>query len=151
MVKLKKKVGKNKISCFFKSAPLILFFHGIDRKDFYKKFNTFLITERSGSLKRDRLSALQWQNLDVLKKRNDSIPEIERVIAHQGLTVKSIKNSYAKKHLQQLLVRQSLQENSILQPENPGKDSLEKVNVLSNTSTTVEVSVEDFQIISKTL
>lgn len=129
MVKFKKRVTKHKISGFFKSAPLILFFHGIDRKDFYKTFNQFLITEKSSSLKTERESkALQCKDLYFLKKRSDSIPEIEKRIALQGLIVKSIKNNYAKKYLQQFLVNERFQENSILKSENTEKVFLNKIN-----------------------
>ena len=51
MVKFKKRVARHKISGFLKSVPLILFFHGIDKNDFYKILNHFLITEKSSFLK----------------------------------------------------------------------------------------------------
>ena len=85
MVKFKKRVARHKISGFLKNVPLILFFHGIDKNDFYKILNHFLITEKSNLLKTEKKSkALQCKDLDFLQKRNDSIPEIEKRIALQG-------------------------------------------------------------------
>ena len=86
MVKFEKQVAKNKISRFLKTNQLVIIFHCIDHKDFYKKLTKSLVIKKS--------SILSFND----KIRNDSIfdisvAEVKNCIAKEGLSIKHVKNN----------------------------------------------------------
>ena len=92
MVKFEKQVAKNKISRFLKTNQLVIIFHCLDHKDFYKKLTKSLVIKKSSILSLND------------KIRNDSIfdisvAEVKNFIAKEGLSIKHVKNNYAKKAL----------------------------------------------------
>lgn len=88
MVKFEKQVAKNKISHFLKKSQLVIIIHCMDHNDFYKKLTESLITKKSSFLS-------ETINNDSVSK----IAELKKFIRKEGLSVKLVKNNYAKKAL----------------------------------------------------
>ena len=97
MVKLKKRVAVNKISHFFKTTPLVIFFHCNSRSYFNDKVKSspfFNDTTQQDILKSSVKEQSCPLNLDQLDPTS-----INNCITKEKLIVKLIKNSYAKKAL----------------------------------------------------
>ena len=97
MVKLKKRVAVNKISRFFKTTPLVIFFHCNNRSYFNEKVKNSSFF--SNAAQQDILKpSMKEQDCSVNINQVDRF-SIKNYITKEKLIIKLIKNSYAKKAL----------------------------------------------------
>lgn len=98
MVKLKKRVAINKISHFFKTTPLVIFFHCSNRNYFYEKIRK-LIALHQPILLSEIIQPHVLGGETMTNEQNIDFTSVKDSISEEDLIIKLVKNNYARKAL----------------------------------------------------